>query len=306
MNLKRYNKLVLGGAQLGFNYVPHRSNLYKKNNEIKKIFNLGKKYGINKIDTAQAYGKSETNIGLFKKKLSNNIFIVTKLNLKNYNKFNIDLEEYVMNQVSLSLKKLKSKSIDVLMIHQFSDLKKYGINLIFILKKLVKLGFIKEIGISVYSPKELKYSLRFSEIKNIQIPFNIVDTRWLNNALVSIIKKRRIKIFARSLFLKGLLLNQSHVDFKGKKIYKKINNKLNEYIKKFYRDNRIDICLSFANSFNWIKYLVVGFNSKEEFEEILNNFNKPQFKKSEIDLISRDMKKIIDNEKILMPNLWKN
>ena len=54
MNLKRYNKLVLGGAQLGFNYVPHRSNLYKKNNEIKKIFNLGKKYGINKIDTAQS------------------------------------------------------------------------------------------------------------------------------------------------------------------------------------------------------------------------------------------------------------
>ena len=52
--------------------------------------------------------------------------------------------------------------------------------------------------------------------------------------------------------------------------------------------------------------MVVGFNSKEEFEEILNNFNKPQFKKSEIDLISRDMKKIIDNEKILMPNLWKN
>ena len=44
--------------------------------EIEKIFKLGKKFGINKVDTAIAYGKSERNIGANKEK---KMFVITKL-----------------------------------------------------------------------------------------------------------------------------------------------------------------------------------------------------------------------------------
>ncbi len=301
---KEYNKLVLGGAQFGYNYVSKKSNLYKKKDEIIKIFSLGKKYGINKIDTAQCYGRSEENIGCFKKRLSKNIFLITKLDLTNYDKSQENLENFIIKQVFLSLKKLRSKSIDILMIHNFYDLKKYGSNLTTILQKLKKLDLVKELGVSIYTPKELIYSAKFPIIKNIQIPFNIIDTRWNKKTIINLIKKKRIKIFARSIFLKGILINRKKSQFKDKKILKKIYMKLNEYSNKFNRTNRIDVCLSFANSFNWIKYLVIGFNSKKEFGEILNNFNKPRFKKREIKSISNDMSKMIRNKKILTPNLW--
>ena len=76
------------------------------------------------------------------------------------------------------------------MIHRFEDLKIYKNKLITALEKIKKDKLIGEVGISVYSPNELKYSCKFKLIKNIQIPFNILDNRWLRPSLFNYLNKK--------------------------------------------------------------------------------------------------------------------
>ena len=59
----RTNKIAIGTAQFGFNYgisnVSGEVSIY----EMKEILSYAKKYQIETIDTAKAYGNSETKLG---------------------------------------------------------------------------------------------------------------------------------------------------------------------------------------------------------------------------------------------------
>ena len=90
-NKKFYNQLVIGGAQLGMRYIGNNQIFRKKKKS--KIFKLGKKFGINKVDTAIAYGKSERNIGANKERKK--MFVITKFDLKNFNEENTSLFDFL-------------------------------------------------------------------------------------------------------------------------------------------------------------------------------------------------------------------
>ena len=66
--------------------------------------------------------------------------------------------------------------------------------------KFLNCGIIKNIGASIYTPQEYYRLKKFKKISCVQIPFNILDYRW-----VSILsrKQNKIKIFVRSIFLRG-------------------------------------------------------------------------------------------------------
>lgn len=300
--LKRF---IIGGAQLGMRYGDKRNKLYESKSEQKKIFSLAKKFGINKIDTAQKYGNSEKNIGVNKKYFGKKLFIISKFDLEKYDKEKISLYFFIKNNLKKTLKKLNTKKIDVLMIHRFQDLKVYKNKLIAALNKIKKNKLINEVGISVYSPSELKYSCKFKLIKNIQIPFNILDNRWLKPSLFRYLNKKKVKIYIRSIFLRGLLLN-TNVPLEFKKISKQIDLIFQKYIIKFNRVSKIDLCLAYVKSFKWIDYFVIGFINHKQFEEILLNYKNPRLNKNEVNLINNEMKRIIKRQIILMPNLWKN
>ena len=280
-------KFIIGGAQLGMRYGDKRNKLYESKSEQKKVLILAKKFGINKIDTAQKYGSSETNIGVNKNHFGKKLFIISKFDLEKFDKEKISLYFFIKNNLKKTLKNLDTKKIDILMIHRFRDLKIYKSELIAALNELKKNKLINEVGISVYSPSELKYSCRFKSIKNIQIPFNILDNRWLKPSLFRYLNKKKVKIYVRSIFLRGLLLN-TNVPLEFKKI------------------SKIDLCLAYVKSFKWIDYFVIGFINHKQFKEILLNYKNPKLNKNEVNLINNEMKRITKKRKILMPNLWKN
>lgn len=299
-----FNQLVIGGAQLGMRYTCNNK-IFRKKNEIKKIFKLGKKFGINKVDTAIAYGKSEYNIGA--NKVSKKTFVITKFDLENFDEKNISLFNFLKKKIENSLKKLGISKINILLIHRYKDLKKYNSKLIYALKKLNKMGYFNEAGISIYNPNELKFSLKHSYLKNIQLPFNIIDYRWLEPQIINLIKKKKVKIHVRSIFLKGLLINKKNSPKKFNLIMSKIHSKFNNYILKFKKKNKLELCISYVRSFNWIKYFVIGFNSLKEYKEILKVVNTSEkLCRKDVLTINRDMKSIIKDRKILSPNLWTN
>ena len=92
------------------------------------------------------------------------------------------------------------------------------------MQELKRKKIINKIGISLYDPQEIKKIWKFWKPDLIQVPFNPLDNRILDSGLVDLLKKFKIKIFVRSVFLQGLLINEDSF-VKINKIHKILLNK---------------------------------------------------------------------------------
>jgi aryl-alcohol dehydrogenase-like predicted oxidoreductase len=262
-------KLVIGSAQLGMNY--GLFNNRKINHiELKKIEKLVLKSKINFIDTAISYGDSENIIGSSKLK---NLHIITKIKLPS--KKIIQVRDWTLKEISKSLYKLKIKKIYGVLIHDYKDLLgKYGKDYLLSLQELKKKKIIKKIGISIYDSHEIKKIWKFWKPDLIQVPFNPLDNRILDSGWVDVFRKFKVKIFARSIFLQGLLINEDN-SFIINKNYLILLNKFKNWC---YKNNisLLQGCIHFVKQFKKIDYLVVGFNNYNQLKEIIDVFNKKQ------------------------------
>ena len=260
-------KLVIGSAQLGMDYGLFNNKKISRK-EFKKIEKLVLKSKIKFIDTAISYGESENIIGNSKLK---NLHIITKIKIPNEK--NIHIKNWVLKEISKSLIKLKINKIYGVLIHDYKDLLgKYGKNYLLSLQELKKKKIIKKIGISVYDYQEIKKIWKFWKPDLIQVPFSPLDNRILDSGWINILKKYKVKIFARSIFLQGLLIND-HDSLKINKTYKVALDKF----KKWCYQNNISLlkaCLNFVRQFKNIDYLIVGFNNYNQLKEIVDVFKK--------------------------------
>jgi len=104
-------------------------------------------------------------------------------------------------------------------------------------------------GVSVYEPWEAVSALKRENIKYIQVPYSILDQR-LDKTLFWH-KSKNIKVFLRSVFLRGYLLNYSALD----------------NIIEPYGLNRIETCLLFALDKG---DCVVGADNSEQLRQIIS------------------------------------
>jgi aryl-alcohol dehydrogenase-like predicted oxidoreductase len=262
-------KLVIGSAQLGMNYGLF-NNRKINHKEFKKIEKLVLKSKINFIDTAINYGDSENIIGSSKLK---NLHIITKIKLPS--KKNIQVRDWALKEISKSLYKLKIKKIYGVLIHDYKDLLgKYGKDYLLSLQELKKKKIIKKIGISIYESHEIKKIWKFWKPDLIQVPFNPLDNRILDSGWVDVFRKFKVKIFARSVFLQGLLINEDN-SFIVNKNYLILLNKFKNWC---YKNNisLLQACIHFVKQFKKIDYLVVGFNNYSQLKEIIDVFKKKQ------------------------------
>jgi aryl-alcohol dehydrogenase-like predicted oxidoreductase len=262
-------KLVIGSAQLGMNYGLF-NNRKINHKEFKKIEKLVLKSKINFIDTAINYGDSENIIGSSKLK---NLHIITKIKLPS--KKNIQVRNWALKEISKSLYKLKIKKIYGVLIHDYKDLLgKYGKDYLLSLQELKKKKIIKKIGISIYDSHEIKKIWKFWKPDLIQVPFNPLDNRILDSGWVDVFRKFKVKIFARSVFLQGLLINEDN-SFIVNKNYLILLNKFKNWC---YKNNisLLQACIHFVKQFKKIDYLVVGFNNYSQLKEIIDVFKKKQ------------------------------
>ena len=287
---KKSSKLILGGAQIGMNYGFKNEKMITKQ-EIKKIFNLMKTQKISSIDTAQGYGKSEEQIGSnFNILGDKNLFIFNKFfEIKNISKYkNNFIKKQFFLSVYLSMKKLNINNINVMMIHSVDNFLKKEKLFYKILLNLKKLKFINDFGISVYTPAEFMKIYKKNFFKYIQIPYNIIDNRWKNKVIVNL-KKKKIKIIARSIFLRGYLINQNKWPRWFKEV-KYLNKKIYFIIKTLKLKNVLELCFRYVNSKDFIDYIIVGCNNSKQFNEILNLTKKRKFSKKNLNLINNTIK----------------
>jgi aryl-alcohol dehydrogenase-like predicted oxidoreductase len=290
-------KLVLGSAQFGINYGIANSKGKLKNKEIKKIINISKKKRVFKIDTAINYGSSQKDLG---KNNLDKFKIITKLPSLPLSIREKDISQWVELKIRNSLKELKVKKIYGLLFHEPQNLlDKKGKQLFNSVNNLKKNGLIDKIGISVNNFKILRKLVGLYSFQIVQVPFNILDRRVLK--FVNLLKRKKIKIYARSIFLQGLLLSERIFRKKKFSKWKKIWDLWELYNIK-NNSNYLYSALSFVVLNKKIDYVVIGVDNSYNFKEIIKNINL--IKKSDKKFKFLDNTLVCADENLINPSMW--
>lgn len=284
------NKIVLGSAQFGMDYGINNPKGKISENEVKMILEKAYDSGINTIDTACSYGDSEKIIGKFQKNKNKYFKIISKLP-----KCSIaDAPRYLQQ----SLSDLNNRSIYGYMIHDFESYVRDH-NLLKYLENIKYEKIVENIGFSIYYPREVEHLIRNNiAIDFIQIPFSVLDQRFL--PFLPEIRSRGIKIFARSIFLQGLVFK------KNRDLHNRFKN-ISDHLRKLELislESGIPIyslCFNFALLNDYVDRIVVGVDNLEHFEKLFlasNNVN-------EVNKLIPELSKLkSEDENILLPFKW--
>ena len=118
-----------------------------------------------------------------------------------------NISDWVNDQITGSLKRLRVDRVKALMLHRPEQLLGTdGGDLWHAIKELKNRGIVKKIGFSIYGPEELEQLWMRYRPDIIQAPFNIFDQRLKTSGWLEKLHNNNVEIHVRSIFLQGLLL----------------------------------------------------------------------------------------------------
>ena len=205
---RQASKLALGGAQFGMRYGIANRDGQPSCAAVNLIVRRARECGISLVDTAYAYGSSESVLGSVLIESGGDIRIVTKTQPTHNDVIAQRDIESLKVAFQASLTRLNRSHVYSLLVHHAGDLLKRGGDLLWAWMQSTKAdGKAEKIGVSVYSPEQLNELLdRYQDIELVQLPLNIYDQRFARSGLLQRLKQKNIEVHARSAFLQGLLL----------------------------------------------------------------------------------------------------
>lgn len=285
------NRLALGSVQFGLSYGIANQTGQVTLKEANSMLQLALANSIDVIDTAIAYGSSETclgEIGIDKFK------IVTKLPAMPHDCS--DIVGWVKQQLSMSLLRLQVNKVYGLLLHRSEQLiGQNGDALYEALQALKDSGQVQKIGVSIYSPTELDALIPRYRFDLVQAPFNLVDQRLYITGWMRRLKEEDVEIHTRSAFLQGLLLmSQADLPEKFSPWYG-LWDKWHKWLLE-YEVSALKACLAFPLSFPEINRVVVGADSASQLAQIVSAANK---------LVQADLPDIhCDDDNLINPANW--
>lgn len=200
--LNSAHKIALGTAQFGLPYGIANTIGQVSCAEASSILSLATQRGISTLDTAIAYGESESvlgNIGI------PDWQIISKLPALPDAEVNV--ANWVESQVIGSLKRLKVGRLHALLLHRPAQLLEHrGGELYRALVAQQNCGAVEKIGISIYAPSELDQLMPNMHFDLVQAPVSVLDSRMLDSGWLERLSTLGCELHVRSVFLQGLLL----------------------------------------------------------------------------------------------------
>lgn len=230
--------------------------------QVFEILDCAFENGINKLDTADAYGDSIDVLGEYNKAKPNRFLINSKF---------VYSGRPIRDELNFSLKRLHADSLNTYFYHRFHDFIRYpqlGDDLI----KLKSERKIQKIGLSIYSNQEFELGLDSEFIDVLQIPFNLFDNYSQRGKYLDLAKARGKEIHARSIFLQGLfLMNKTSVPVKLHDL-----GPFLEKIQKLAANYSItieELALNYALSHRQIEYFLIGVDNVNQLEKDIYYIN---------------------------------
>jgi aryl-alcohol dehydrogenase-like predicted oxidoreductase len=291
LNPELTKKLVIGTAQFGLDYGISNFSGKVNQKEVNAILKFASEMGIKFLDTATAYGDSEEAIG--QSVISSNEFkIISKCHKESHTR------QQVFDSLDHSLKKLGSKQLYGYLAHDFQSIQSEefyeSLQAAKTFNKAIK------IGVSAYYPWQVEWIFENVEIDIIQFPYNLFDRRF--KYLLPELRKRKIEVHVRSVFLQGLFflpIKQLGNHFNPiKPILKKLDNLTDKY-----ELGIPDLLLNFCLAENLIDKTLIGVTSVNELKQNVQSLNVFQLMQNEKIFEQLDDFEIHD-ESILLPFNW--
>ncbi|HUR91662.1 MAG TPA: aldo/keto reductase [Gemmatimonadaceae bacterium] len=257
-------RLALGTAQIGLAYGISNNTGQVSGDEATAIIREAGAAGIDTLDTAVAYGESESRLG----KIGVDGFrIVSKVpavpdDVK-------DIRGWMSGVVRDSLLKLRAERLYGLLLHRPQQLgESRGGEIQGALDQLKADGLADKTGISIYDPAELDELAGRYRPDLVQAPFNLFDNRLISSGWMSRLKAQGTEVHVRSIFLQGVLLFAP--DERPKK-FDRWAAQFAAYDEWMSAHNRsaLEACVSHALSVPEIDRVVVGVESASHLRDVV-------------------------------------
>jgi len=254
--------------------------------------------GINWIDTSPIYGNGFSESIISSSSNYKKMMIATKFGLEvnvQNNNFNVKIakmnKNYIQNSLVRSLRNLNINEIDLYQLHAYDTQTPINETL-FTLQKLVKKGYIKNVGLLNLSPKELstvidfKIKENFKEINSIQVQYNMIERRFEKD-IIKISKKNNLHIIANRVLCSGILsgkykdLNnhpESSRALKSSRVRTKISLEIINLLKKIDELNFSNLEISqvpilWALESKFINSIVLGIRNEKHLNLMINTMH---------------------------------
>lgn len=282
---------ALGTAQFGLDYGISNKSGKLNQKVVIDLLEYASEKKIDYLDTANVYGNSEEILGKLSQYTLPFKFITKTSHIRE------SRVDKVKEDFFSSLAKLKRDYIDILLVHNADELLGVcGDELYKVLCDLKNNGYVKKIGVSVYTAEEaLKVQNNYS-IDVIQFPINVINQSFSVSNTLSELHARGLELHARSVYLQGLLL----MPLKEIPAY---FNPILPLLKKYQEEllsrnmDFIEGALGYVKRVKNIDCIVFGVENKNQLEEFFNAYDK---KIPDIDYSKFN----VSDEKYINPALW--
>lgn len=259
-------KIALGTVQFGLKYGVANQAGRIPFEEVKKILQQAAAQGIDTLDTAIAYGDSESILGQAGVASWN---IVTKLAAVPEDC--ADVARWVEVQMEGSLRRLGVSQVHGVLLHRPAQLlcKQLGNQLFKALENLKAEGVTRKIGVSIYGPEELEALWPKFQLDLVQAPYNVVDRRLASSGWLARMHQAGTEVHVRSVFLQGLLLMSAESRRTNFGDWQNLWSKWDGWLM-VEKLTALRACLIFALSRPEIDHVIVGADSVNHLNEILS------------------------------------
>ncbi|MDD4101727.1 MAG: aldo/keto reductase [Kiritimatiellae bacterium] len=192
-----FSRLTLGTVQFGLDYGIANTAGKPSLDTVCEIIKAAYDGGVTALDTAAAYGTSEEVLGeaLERLGLRGSMTVVSKIPPITA-ATDAEAESFIEETLRESLRRLRLERLDACLFHREDDLRYLPL-----LEQMVTKGLIGGAGVSLDSDRYLSAA---ASAKYIQLPQNALDRRF--EPFWPVVRENQITVFARSVYLQGLLL----------------------------------------------------------------------------------------------------
>jgi aryl-alcohol dehydrogenase-like predicted oxidoreductase len=258
------HRLALGTVQFGMPYGIANQSGQVRPAEVSALLDCAAARGLDTLDTAIAYGESESRLG---RAGVRNWKIVSKLPVMPEG--TIDVAAWANRLVDGSLERLRIPRLASLLLHSSRQLSgPHGPALYEALCALKARGAVEKIGVSIYDPEELDAIWTQFRPDVVQAPFNVIDRRLVTSGWLDRLNAAGVEVHVRSVFLQGLLLMDASARPAFFDRWGSIWDEWACWLKES-KTTPLQACLSLALSKSGVNRVIVGVDSLGQLLEII-------------------------------------
>jgi spore coat polysaccharide biosynthesis protein SpsF len=307
MREPRPAELVLGSVQLGVPYGAANRTGKPTRAAALRLVTRAVDAGITKFDTARAYGDSEDRLGeaLRTRKAICTITKLSPLAALAPDASRREVRAAVDASIEESLYALRREQVDCLLLHRAAHMTAFNGAVWERLIERLEDGTVLALGVSVQSPEEALAALSCGDVRHLQLPFNLLDWRWIEAGVVDRIRARsQVTVHARSVFLQGVLASDDPA------VWPQIDGidassliaAIAEIARDFGRNSAADLCIAYARGQDWIDGVVVGMETEDQLDDNLRLFLCPPLSPEDCADVARRLPRV--PAQLLNPAQW--